>query len=58
MAILDAWRSWRQRRSDRARDEAERKAQAQGHLTEETIREGEEAAEHPPAPGSLSVWER
>jgi hypothetical protein len=58
MALLDALRSWQDRRRERARAEAERKAQAQGHLNDEVIAEGEEAAEHPPGPGSLSPWER
>jgi hypothetical protein len=58
MAILDALRDWRQKRRDRARDEAERKAQAQGKLNDEVIAEGEDAARHPPGPGSLSPWER
>jgi hypothetical protein len=58
MSLLDAIRDWRSARRERARQEAERKAQAQGHLTEETIREGERAAEHPGAPGDLSRWEQ
>jgi hypothetical protein len=58
MSILDALRDWRGRRRDEARAEAERKAQAQGKLNDEVIAEGEEAARHPPGPGSLSPWER
>ena len=58
MSILDALRDRRRRRAEQARAEAERKSQAQGHLTEETNAEGEDAARHPPVPGDLSRWER
>jgi hypothetical protein len=58
MGILDSLRDWRHRRSEQARAEAERLAQARGHLTSETIEEGERAADAPPKPGDLSPWER
>jgi hypothetical protein len=58
MSILDGIRAWRERRRERARADAERIAQARGHLTAETNAEGREAAEHPPKPGELGRWER
>jgi len=58
MGILDSLRDWQRRRSEKARAEAERRAQARGHLTSETIEEGERAAGDPPKPGDLSPWER
>jgi hypothetical protein len=58
MSILDRLRTWSDRRRERARAEAERRAQARGHLTSETIEEGERAAGDPPKPGDLSPWER
>lgn len=58
MSVLDALRDWRRRRREHARQEAERKAQAQGKLNDEVIAEGERAERHPPGPGSLSPWER
>ena len=58
MSLLDALRRWRRDRSEAARADAERKAQAQGKLTDETIADGEEAARNPPRPGTLSRWEQ
>jgi hypothetical protein len=58
MSLLDALRAWRRDRSEAAREDAERKAQAQGKLNDETIADGEDAARHPPLPGTLSRWEQ
>jgi hypothetical protein len=58
MGLLDALRDRRLRRRERARQDAERKAQAQGKLNDEVIADGDRAAEHPPKPGELSPWER
>ena len=58
MSILDAVRRWRRARSEAARRDAERKAQAQGKLNDEVIAEGDRAAESPRKPGELSRWEQ
>ena len=57
MSLLDVLRRWRRDRRERERADAERKAQAQGKLTEEVIAEGEAARRNPRPPGSLSRWE-
>jgi hypothetical protein len=58
MSLLDVVRRWRRDRSESARRDAERKAQAQGKLNDETIADGEDAARNPPLPGTLSRWEQ
>ena len=58
MSLMDAIRRWRRDRRERAREDAERKAQAQGKLNDEVIAEGRRATENPPAPGELSRWEQ
>jgi hypothetical protein len=57
MSILDSLRSWQRERREHAREEAERKAQAQGKLNDEVIAEGEQAERKPPLPGQLGPWE-
>jgi hypothetical protein len=58
MSLLDTVRSRLRDRRERAREDAERKAQAQGKLNDEVIAEGERAAESPRKPGELSRWEQ
>jgi hypothetical protein len=58
MSLFRRLHEWRESRRDDVRREAERKAQAQGKLTDEVREAGERAEREPHGPGSLSVWER